>query len=65
MYTLVTITRYTNDLSIGFDRDRGGRQRELTINKTQKGNIQLRIMLKGVFGFVETQTKLLMSYDVY
>ena len=44
-------------MSIGFDRDRGRRQRELTNNKTQKGKYHVRIYLKDVFGFAEYQEK--------
>ena len=44
-------------MSIGFDRDRNRRQRELTNNKTQKGKYHIRIYLKDVFGFAEYQNK--------
>ena len=44
-------------MSIGFDRDRGRRQRELTNNKSQKGKYHVRIYLKDVFGFAEYQEK--------
>ena len=37
MYKLITSARGTDDLSIGFHRDRARRRRDLTINKTQKG----------------------------
>ena len=37
MYKPLTSSKGSDDLSIGFDRDRGRRQRELTNNKTQKG----------------------------
>ena len=37
MYKLLTSSKGSDDLSIGFDCDRNRRQRELTINKTQKG----------------------------
>ena len=33
----MTSTRDTDDLSNGFDRDRGRRQRELSIIRTQRG----------------------------
>ena len=42
-------------MSIGFDRDRGRRQQDLTVNKIRKGKFHLRIMLKEVFGFAEHQ----------
>ena len=57
MYKLLTSSRGSDDLSIGFDRDRNRRQRELTNNKTQKGKFHVRICLKDVFGFAEYQEK--------
>ena len=57
MYKLLTSSRGSDDLSIGFDRDRNRRQRELTINKTQKGKYHIRIYLKYVFVFAEYQNK--------
>ena len=57
MYKLLTSSKGSDDLSIGFDRDRGRRQRELTNNKTQKGKYHVRIYLKDVFGFAEDQEK--------
>ena len=57
MYKLLSSSRGSDDLSIGFDRDRNRRQRELTINKTQKGKYHIRIYLKDVFGFAEYQNK--------
>ena len=56
MYKLITSAK-DNDLSIGFDRDRGRRQRELNNNKIIKGKYHVRIMLKDVFGFSEHQEK--------
>ena len=38
MYKLLTSSEGSDDLSIGFDRGRNRRQRELTNKKTQKGN---------------------------
>ena len=57
MYKLLTSSKGSDDLSIGFDRDRGRRQRELTNNNTQKGKYHVRIYLKDVFGFAEYQEK--------
>ena len=54
--------KHSVDLSIGFDRDRGRRQRELTNNKTQKGKFHLRIYLKDNFGFAEHQKKELSAF---
>ena len=42
-------------MSIGFDRSRDRRKRELLNNKPQKGKFHLKIYLKNVFGFVEYQ----------
>ena len=57
MYKLLTSSRGSDDLSIGFDRDRGRRQRELANNKNIKGKYHVRIYLKHVFGFCEYQQK--------
>ena len=46
MYKLITSAKYTKDLSIGFDRDRSRRQRELTNKKNLKGNITLEVCLR-------------------
>ena len=56
-YKLLIPSRGSDDLSIGFDRDRNRRQRELTNNKTQKGKFHIRVYLKDVFGFAEYQEK--------
>ena len=55
MYKLLSSIRDSNDLSIGFDRSRDKRKRELLNIKTQKGKFHLRIYLKDVFGFAENQ----------
>ena len=57
MYKLLSSSKGSDDLSIGFDRDRGRRQRELTNNKTQKGKYHDRIYLKDVLGFADYQEK--------
>ena len=57
MYKLITSSRGFDDSSIGFDRDRNRRQRELTNNKTQKRKYHVRIFLKDVFGLAEYQKK--------
>ena len=57
MYKLLTSSRDSDDLSIGFDRNRGRRKNELTNNKTIKGRYHIRIYLKDVFGFAEHQEK--------
>ena len=55
MYKLLSSSEDGDDLSIGFDRSRDRRKRELNNNKTQKGEYHLRIYLKDVFGFTEHQ----------
>ena len=57
MYKLTTSVKDTDDLSIGFFRDRVRRQRELSNNKNQKGKSHLRFILRDVFGFAENQEK--------
>ena len=53
MYKLITSARGCDDLSIGFDRDRKKKQRELNNNKNMKGKKHVRIMLKDTIGFTE------------
>ena len=55
LYKLITSSKDSNDLSIGFDRDRNRRQRELTNNKNIKG--KFHVMLRDIFGFAEHQQK--------
>ena len=57
MYKLLTSSKDSNDLSIGFDRSRNRRKDELAQNKNVKGKYYVRIMLKDVFGFAEHQEK--------
>ena len=57
IYKLITSSRGSDDLSIGFDRDRTRGRNELTNNKTQKGKYHVRIYLKDVFGFSEYPEK--------
>ena len=57
MYKLLTSSRGSDDLSIGSDRDRNRRQRELTNHKSQKGRYHVTIYLKDVYGFAEYQEK--------
>ena len=56
-YKLITSIRGSDDLSIGFDRDRNRGQRGLTNIKTQKVKFHVRIYLKDVFGCAENQEK--------
>ena len=55
MHKLISSNRDSDDLSIGFHRSKGIRERELTNNKTTKGNYHVRIYLKDIFGFAEHQ----------
>ena len=55
LYKLLTSSRGSDDLSIGFDRDRNRRKRELTNNKNIKGIYQMRIYFKDIFEFAEHQ----------
>ena len=57
MYKLLTSSKDSDDLSIGFDRDCVSRQRELTNNETQKGKYHAGIVLKDNFGFAEHHEK--------
>ena len=57
MYKLLTSSKDSDDLSIGFYRNRGRRKNELTNNKTIKGKYHIRIYLKDIFGFVDHQEK--------
>ena len=57
LYKLITTAKGCDDLSIGFDRDRTRRGKELTDNKNVKGKYHVRIYLKDVFGFAEHQEK--------
>ena len=57
MYKLLTSIKGSDDLSIGFDRDRTRRRNELTNNKNIKGKYHDRIYLKDVIGYAEYQEK--------
>ena len=59
MYKLITSSKGSDDLSIGFDRSVARRRDEMTTNKNVNGKFHPRIMLKDVFGFAESQKKLL------
>ena len=57
MYKLITSSKDSNDLSIGFDHNRNRRRDELALNKNIKVKYHVKIMLKGIFGFAEHQEK--------
>ena len=53
MYKLLTSSKGSDDLSIGFDRDRTRRRNELTNNKNIKAKNHFRIYIKDIFGYTE------------
>ena len=55
MYNLISSSRDSDDLSIGFHRSNETREREMTNNKTTGGNYHVRVYSKGFFGFGEYQ----------
>ena len=57
MYKLLTLSKDSDDLSIGSDRNRGRRKNELSNNKSIKSKYLIRICLKDIFGFAEHQEK--------
>ena len=57
MYKLLSSSKGSDDLSIGFDRDRTRRRNELTNNKNIRGKYHIRIYLRDVFGFAGYQEK--------
>ena len=57
LYRLLISSKDNEDLSIGFDRSRDRRKRELTNNRTIKGRYHVRIYLKDTFAFAELQEK--------
>ena len=57
MSKLKTSARNTDDLFIGFRRDREGRKRELTNNKNIKGKYHVTIMLKDFLVLPNTKKK--------
>ena len=57
MYKLLTSSKDSDDLSVGFDCSRDRRKRELTKNKTIKGRYLIRIYLKVFFWICRTPGK--------
>ena len=57
MYKLLTSSKDSDDLSIGFDSNRGRRKNEITNNESIKGKYHIRNYLKDIFGFAEDQEK--------
>ena len=57
IYKIVTSSKDSNDLSIGFDRNLGRRKNELSKNKNIKGKYHTRIYLKDFLGYAQDQEK--------
>ena len=57
MYKLLSSSRGSDDLSIGFDRSCDRRKQELSNNKNIKSKNHLRIYLRDIFGFAEYHDK--------
>ena len=57
MYKLLSSSKESDDLPIGFDRNRDRRKRELTNNKNIKGKYHLRIYFRDIYGFADHQEK--------
>ena len=57
IYKIVTSSKDSDDLSIGFDRNRGRRENELSNSKNIKGKYHTRIYLKDILGYAEHQEK--------
>ena len=55
MDKLISSSRDSDDLSVGFHRSIEAGERELTINKSARENYHVGIYLKDVFGFAEHQ----------
>ena len=54
-YKLLTSSKRSDDLSIGFERSGDGRKREIFNTKNIKDNYHLRSYFKNIFGFAEHQ----------
>ena len=57
LYKLITSSKNTDDLSLGFDGSPNRGKDELALNKSVKGKYQVRIMLKVIFDFAEHREK--------
>ena len=58
MYKLLTPIRRSDELSAGFDRDRGRRKDKLTCNKTKKVNITVELCSRTSWALQNTKKKL-------
>ena len=55
MHKLISSSRDSDDLSIGFRRSNGVREKEMTNIKTAKGDYHVRFYLEDIFDFAEHQ----------
>ena len=55
VHRLLSSSKESDDLTIGFDRSRDRRKRKITDNKNIKGENHLRSYLRDFFGFAEHQ----------
>ena len=55
MHKLISTSRDSDDLSIGFHKSTEAGKRESTNNKSIRENYHVRIYLNDVFGFAEHQ----------
>ena len=62
MYMLLTWSKDSDDFSLGFDRSRDRRKRELTNSKNNKGKYHVTVYLKDFFRFAEHQE--VVTYDL-
>ena len=61
MYKLITSAKDSDDLSIGFDRNRDRRKQELTKNKVSEVNFMLELCSKMSLDLQNTKKKILMA----
>ena len=64
MYKLITLSGGSDDLSIGFDRDRGRRQQELT-NKNIRDNFISELCSKTSLVLENPKEKLITASVIY
>ena len=55
VWKTLSSSKKSDDFSIGFNRSRDRRKRELSNNKNFKGKYHLRVHLRDIFGFAEHQ----------
>ena len=65
LHKLISNSRDSDDLSIGFHRIIDARGRELTNNKATKGNYHVKIFSKDIFGFSVVQNIKIIELTVW